>query len=358
MTQLAPSLDAPLDPPETSEPFEYPVPGVSIDGTALRSVVYDLTPPSLCESFRHSGWAADRQRVYHALQYTGQSASRLQGFADCGDRAYVYHSLDNPDLYRVAGSACHDRFCRPCTRERGQAIAANVTERLAGQRARFVTLTLKTDGLDLAAAIVKLQHAFRRLLRSDFWMARVTGGAAFVEAKRNADSTRWHPHIHAIVQGKYLPHELLKALWLRITGDSSIIRIQAVTDKESVVRYVTTYAAKCLRTADFPTRQDLHEAILALHGTRLVRTFGTWRGANLTDTPVEGTWEIVGPLADLLRLAVDNDADACRILRLLNTPASNLFQHEHPPRPPPSPAGSGPPVRLQPTFDFQPPPLT
>jgi hypothetical protein len=113
----------------------------------------------------------------------------------------------------------------------------------------------------------------------------------------------------------------------------------------------------CLRTADFPTDPDLHEAIRALHGTRLVRTFGTWRGASLTDTPVEGTWEIVGPLSEILRLAVDDDPDACAILRALNTPASNLFQHEHPPRPPPLPEGHGPPLRMQTSFDFQPSPL-
>lgn len=355
--ETAPSTPALLDHPETTDPFEHLPAHVSLRQPALCSVVYDLRPPSLCQSFRHSGWATDRLRVFHALQCTSQSASRLQSFADCGDRAYVYHSLDDPDVYRVAGSACHDRFCGPCTRERGQAIAANVTERLAGQRARFVTLTLKTDGLDLAAGILKLQRAFRRLLRSDFWLARVTGGAAFIETKRSSDNVRWHPHIHAIVQGKYLPHDLLKALWLRITGDSSIIRVQAVTDEASVVRYVTTYAAKCLRTADFPADADLREAVRALHGARLVRTFGSWRGASLTDTPVAGTWEIVAPLADLLALAVAGDYDARAILSSLSSTQARTFLIDHPPRPPPpfSPPEAAPPLQL--TFELTPSPL-
>lgn len=357
MTPLASVSEALVHPPEAKLPSDPRGPFIPEPFPALAPDIDDLPAPTLSETFRHSGWSRDRQRVYDALQATRQSPSRLDSFAHCGDRAYVYRSLDDPTLYRVAGSACHDRFCCPCTRERGQAIAANVTERLGGRRARFVTLTLKTDGLDLAAGLLKLQNAFRSLLRSNLWLDRVSGGAAFLEAKRNPDSARWHPHIHAIVQGRYLPHDLLKAAWLRITGDSSVVRIQSVKDEASVTRYVTTYAAKSLRTADFPEDPHLREAVQALHGTRLVRTFGDWRGLPLTDTPVSGTWEIVAPLADLLGLAVTGDRDACAILSALSTPAARLFRHEHPARPPPPCPGSVPLVRLQPTFDFLPCPL-
>ena len=357
MTPHASGTEALVHPPETSVRLDNDYSWLPQPDPMTRSESLHLPAGSLSETFRHSGWAGSRLRVYNSLHRTHQSVSRIMGFADCGARAYVYRSIDDPDVCRVAGSACHDRFCMPCTRERGQAIAANVATRLAARPARFVTLTIRTDGLGLAAGIVKLQHAFRRLLRSKLWLARVTGGAAFVEAKYSPTKQRWHPHLHVICQGRYIPHELLRKAWLTITGDSHIVRIQFVKSEQSVLNYVTTYAAKTLRTADFPTDASLDEAVLALHGTRLCRTFGAWRGTDLTDTHPEGTWETVGPLEDLLQLAVQGDREARATVAALSTAPARLFLVEHPARPPPPSPGSGPPVRRQAVFDFQPQPL-
>lgn len=270
----------------------------------------------------------------------------------------MYQTLDDPPAFRVMGSSCHDRFCCPCTRERGQTIAANVNAKLDGKRCRFVTLTLRTEALDLAAAMLKLQHAFRRLLRTTLWQSRVTGGVAFIEVKWNADAARWHPHVHAIVQGRFIPYDLLKRAWLAITGDSHVVRIQSVSHGEKVVNYVTTYAAKTLRTADFPTDDVLRAAIDTLHRTRLLRTFGSWRGLNLTAPPGEASWVIVAPLADLLDLALTGDHDARSIIAALPGPTGLQWLNDHPPRPPPQLPGFVPPARLQTTFDFQPCPFT
>jgi hypothetical protein len=107
-----------------------------------------------------------------------------------------------------------------------------------------------------------------------------------------------------------------------------------VRSRESVVRYVTTYCSKTLRAADFPDDDALDEAIRALHARRLCRTFGTWRGLQLTRTPVTGTWEIVGELAVILRDASNGDDLARRTLSALGTPAARQFLIDHPPRPP------------------------
>lgn len=341
MTPHLPETAAFLDPPETSVPclpdhawLPMPEPPVRFQAPLTRTIL-----PAV--AFRHSGWARDRQRVYNALERTLQSASRLDAFAHCGSRSYVYQTLDDPPEYRVAGSACHDRFCMPCTRERGQTVAANINTRLEQQRARFVTLTLRTDGLDCAGGMLKLQHAFRRLLRTRLWLDRVDGGAAFLEVKWNADSSRWHPHIHAIVQGRFIPHDQLARAWKRITGDSHIVRIQLVASPAEVVRYVTTYASKCLRTADFPTDAVLQEAINVLHRTRLCRTFGTWRGLRLAEPDPSTTWVVVAPLADLLRRAVTGDLHARGILAKLKSLDATRWLHDHPARPPPLPAAAG-----------------
>lgn len=352
MTPYASVSDAIVHPPESSNRSEFPelLPATLPPFGVTRP--FPLPPPSLCEAFRHSGWASDRQRVYAALQRTGQSLSRQAAFASCGDRAYVYRTLDDPPAFRVMGSACHDRFCCPCTRERGQAIAANVNAKLQGKRCRFLTLTLRTQDLGLEAGMLKLQHAFRRLLRTSLWQSRVSGGVAFLEVKYNVDTARWHPHVHAILQGRYLPHDLLKRAWLAITGDSHVVRIQSVSHGPKVVNYVTTYAAKTLRTADFPGDQILDEAVDVLHGTRLVRTFGTWRGLLLTASPGDASWVVVAPLGDLLRLAINGSQNARLIIAALPGSHPLTWLNDHPARPPPLDPGCGPPVRVQTTFDF------
>jgi hypothetical protein len=329
-----------LDPPETSVRYSQPDLPVPPEDDINRCSLGGVFGDNLAQVFRHSGWANDRRRVYHALLRTMQSENRVTAFADCGAKAYVYRSLDDPDVYRVSGSTCRDRFCLPCTRERGQTIAANVSERLAGKTARFLTLTLRTQDEGLADAIARLQHAFRRLQRTPLWQGRVDGGVAFVETKYNPAPNRWHPHIHAIVQGRYLPHDQIAATWKRITGDSHIVRIELVRSREKVLRYVTTYCSKALRVRDFPTDAALHEAIIALHRRRLCRTFGTWRGAALTEPHTEGTWELVGELDQLLRDAADGDFDARRAVASLNLAPARQFLLDHPPEPPPQPETS------------------
>lgn len=354
MTPRAPDHRALVHPPETSVRSKFPEPFPSTMPALGTTNPFPLHPPSLSVAFRHSGWTADRNRVYLSLQRTRQTASRQTAFATCGDRAYVYQTLDEPPAYRVMGSACHDRFCAPCTRERGQKIAACINAKLDGQRCRFVTLTLRTEGLDLAAGMLKLQHAFRRLLRTTLWQGRVSGGVAFLEVKWNSDSARWHPHIHAIVQGKYIPHDLLKRAWHAITGDSHVVRLQSIRNADKVLRYVTTYAAKTLRTADFPTDAVLDEAVHVLHGTRLVRTFGTWRGLNLNAPPDDSLWIILAPLADLLHLALTGDFDARRVIAALPGSHPLVWLADHPPGRPALSARPGALPRTQTTFDFPP----
>lgn len=346
-----------LDPPETTLRYRYREGPVTTAESALRSEDTGIPSPSLAETFRHSGWAPGRRRVYTALQDTQQSPGRIERFADCGARAYVYRSLDDPAVYRVAGSTCRDRFCSPCTRERGQAIAANITARLDGKRARFLTLTLRTENLPLVEALAKLQRAFRNLCRTPLWASRVDGGVAFLEVKYNPSRARWHPHIHALVQGRYIPFDLLRKAWLRITTDSHIVRIQVVHTADLILRYVTTYASKTLRTADFPTDESLREAVAALHGTRLCRTFGTWRGMSLTDTPTSGTWEPVGLLTDLLAQALQGDPYARSVIRALPGPRPLTWLNSHPPRSPPLAPPTGAAPRTPTTFDFPPCPL-
>ena len=283
-------------------------------------------------NFRHSGWARDRRRVYDALRRTNQTGNRLHDFTECGKHAYVFRSVDDPDLYALGGSTCHDRFCLPCARERSRVIATNVKDKLESKRARFLTLTLRSTTESLADLLAKLSSDFAALRRSKLWRARVTGGVAFIEVKWMDATHRWHVHLHSLVQGRYLPNKELSATWLKITGTSHVIDIRIASDNAHVTHYITKYASKPLDHTVVVEPDKLDEAVVALKGKRLCMTFGSWRGYKLTDPPESGTWVQLGTLDEILQRASDGHPDsiaAMTALRIEYVPST---------RDPPSPA--------------------
>ncbi len=300
----------------------------------------------LSVDFRHSGWRRERLLVFEAFSRTKQSFARKEAYSYCGSHAYVLRNVDDPAEHRIAGSACHDRFCLPCANERSRAIAHNVIERVVGKQVRFLTLTVRSTGEPLHEVLDKLYTAFQALRRRGFWKRRVTGGVAFLEVTWSPTKRRWHPHFHILLQGKYLLHAQLKALWLEITGDSSILKIKLVHGTEHAARYVTKYASKPFNDTFLSIPQRLDEAIVALKGRKLCVTFGSWRGILLARRVADGTWENVGTLDTFICRAARGDLYCAGVLReLTDLDLSDLYARA-PPRPSPPPTPRDPDVQL------------
>lgn len=299
-------FEARLDAPETESQNRALQAGHRID-TECRNAV----------DFRHSGWARTRRRIAESLARTEQSPNRQASFADCGSHAYVLRNVDEPERFRIAGSACHDRFCLPCARERGSIIAGNVTELVGQREVRFITLTVKaTQGDELAERINHLYKSFGKLRRVRLWQRSVTAGVAFCEVKWSRSET-WHPHIHAIVTGRWIDKRKLQRAWKRATGDSFVVDIRRPSGKKNVIDYVTNYAAKPFNDTFTKKPKQLDEAIVALHGRHLCLTFGAWRGEQLTETGDDGAWEHVCSLETLFSRVASGDDSARAILDAL-----------------------------------------
>lgn len=286
--------------------------------------------------FRHSGWHRDRRRVYDALVWVNATPSRIERFRECGANAWVVRNEEHPDQYAVVADHCHDRFCRPCARFRGNTIANNVAEFLRNREYRFVTVTIKTTDLTLKEGVDKLYRCFALLRRTKLWTDKVLGGCAVCEVKPKDGGIGWHPHLHAIVEGKYIPLKPLRKLWMQITGDSFIIDVAYGKSPEHAARYVSKYITKPFDDGTTRTPHRLHEAILALTGRRLVTTFGTWRGAKLTQYVPTGTWIKVCGLGELMVFARAGRPDAIALLKWLidNVPYSEIPRKT--PRAPPA----------------------
>lgn len=264
--------------------------------------------------FRHSGWSKLRTRVRYSLVRTRQKAARYESFATCGRRSYILMSSDDPPKYRVAGSHCHDRFCIPCSLERSSTITHNVMDHVGQRKTRFVTLTLKHRNCTLGVALDHLYSSWTKLRKQARWSGNVTGGIAFVEIIHSKNTGCWHPHIHALIEGRYYPQVELSKDWYTATGDSVVVDIRLVRGTSHVARYVTKYASKPMNNTFQYNSRLLDDAVVGLKGRRLAMTFGSWRGIKLSDTLPESGWENIGTLNDFLYQATHGDADASNIL--------------------------------------------
>jgi hypothetical protein len=242
------------------------------------------------------------------LQRTGQPTHRIEEFETCGDRVYVLQNKTDDSRFVLVGSGCHDRFCLPCAQCRSRLIARRVIGKIKGSEARFLTLTLRTGAEPLTDSLDRLYTSFAALRRSHLWRARVSGGVAFLEIKWMPETQRWHPHLHILVQGLFIPHADLKAEWLRVTRDSTVVDIRLARNHAKVGEYVTKYASKPFNSSFLHEQDRLDEAVLALKGRRLATTFGDWRGYRLTLPDDDREWHVLGTLQQVAWQAQQGDS--------------------------------------------------
>lgn len=304
-------------------------PDLSLHPTFPPEAAFHPTTNDQDVHFRHSGWLRDRRRVWDALRTVFPNSTRTQRFASCGSNAWVIRDEENPERVAIVSDHCRDRFCRPCAGFRGRVIAHNVADYLRNRPYRFVTITIKTTGLTLKEGVDKLYRCFGLLRRSKLWTSKVAGGCAVCEVLPRAGGTEWHPHLHVITEGKYLPVQPLRKLWMQITGDSFIIDIGMGQDANAAAAYVSKYITKPFDDGTTRNPARLKEAIEALHGRRLVATFGSWRGQKLTQFHPSGIWVKVIPLFQLRYAAEHGDVDAQALYDVL----VNVGPHRNLPRP-------------------------
>lgn len=280
--------------------------------------------------FWHSGWSATRARLAEALERCHESPRRVEAFQQCGADTWVMRHKETGDR-RLASSRCHDRFCLVCQRARSRLLQGNVRKALTARDYLHVVLTIRHTDHPLAHQIDRIYRWFRRLRAKPVWRNYVNGGAAFLEVTRNGDTQRWHPHLHVIVQARYVPVKDydgfrrrrpvklpgLISTWSAVTGGSTNVRVDRITDKDAAAAEVAKYVTKPLHGSLFCDTDALDEFILALKGRRLCLTFGSWYKIRLAERspdfdPLE--WVPECRLVDLMARAEGGELVAALLL--------------------------------------------
>lgn len=294
-----------------------------------------IPDPSVSSDFRHSWWSDKRSRIRSALISADASPSRLVAWDDCGSRAWVMRSVDDPSRHRLVCRRCHDRFCLACAQEKQRRVASNLTRTLTERyeltdpaqktdRVRFLTLTLRSTTAPLVDQIDRLYSCFGRFRHRKKILGSIRGGIAFLELTINRTTGLWHPHLHVLFEGSYLDKTLASITWKDVTGDSFIVDIRQIRSARHAAGYVAKYASKGLAASVLNSHPHLVEAIKALRGRRVFNTFGSWSALGLTDQPpLEGEWFAIASLPVLIARANAGDAEARQILASLRRSQSD-----------------------------------
>lgn len=187
----------------------------------------------------------------------------------------VIITVDDGLHYYLAEQRCKSRVCPRCSRIRARQLAVKIAAIVRRMDApRFLTLTMRSTDRPLRDQITHLRRRFAAMRRTESWKRHVGGGVYTIEITFNAETSQWHPHLHAIIDGSFYPHRVILADWETAVGDHAGVDIRAVHGIRKLANYLAAYVAKsCDLTKLDPDR--LAEWAVETHGLRLAQTFGS-----------------------------------------------------------------------------------
>lgn len=239
--------------------------------------------------------------------------------ADCACAAKLYVDPDTqsarPWIWR-----CASPLCPFCARKRAAKVRAQLDTAVAAMhQPRILVLTVKSNDKPLRDQMTHLTRSFARLRHTAYWKNHAKGGVYTVEVTFNHQTHQWHPHLHIMFDGSYLPQPELRPLWHEITGDSDIIWLEAVRNRNNAVAELTKYISKPSRLATWPA-DAIREYATATAGRRFLGSFGSLYRLRLdtSDKPVPfGPATVAVSITALARQANEGNETAQRLIPIV-----------------------------------------
>ena len=244
--------------------------------------------------------------------------SFLERYRKC--RTMAWHVQDPETwLIKIQSNSCRLRWCPMCGIARVNIIKHNCSEFFRKQSfVRFLTLTLKHSDLPLSDQIRRMKKCYLKLSRRVGWKKYVTGSVNFLHVKFN-ENTGWHVHLHILLTGLYLPQKWLSEEWLKVTGDSVVVHVQAAHNEKELAATIKDFVryAGCPANVRETPMEHRQELIHSFGGIRACWTNGICRVVSLSPPKYkQGDTEMVnlGRDSTIRQRAKEGDFDALRIL--------------------------------------------
>ena len=223
----------------------------------------------------HKPHRHQRKAIILALHDTNdldlrRTAERLAG---CSSTVLITHSMA-AGTTRPWMPRCNSRLCPFCGQSKARKVADKLHALITRMDApRHVTLTYRSNTNPLRLQLKQLRAAAANMRRSPLWKKHVLGGSYSIEVTRNAETGLWHPHLHLIIDGTYMPQKLLARLWADVMPGGEHVWITKVDDARNAAWEVAKYIGKPPLVKGWPAAA-IREFAQATHGTRMIQTFG------------------------------------------------------------------------------------
>lgn len=232
---------------------------------------------------------------FYSLIPGGGKVSYEDKFRACRSHAWFVRHKET-GIVRIVSDHCHLRWCPWCSKIKAFVIFPSVASWVSrSSDPKLLTVTLRDGSHPLSVQIDRIYDSFRQLRKRMQFKHHVRGGLWFFQVTVSRHNGHWHPHIHALIEGKYFPHHKLKSLWESITTDSYIVDIRAVRRARGAIKDVVRYIARpmSLKGLNDDQMRELHDSF---HGRRLCGTFGTARSVSFKTEKFynDDEWEKVG----------------------------------------------------------------
>lgn len=261
--------------------------------------------PPIRSAYRRRAFGAllpEAERIQSALQSQADSiAAKLPGgiiaelenpalvkirrwVKQLGNCCLTPHIQRSPstDRCRLVEYRCRSRLCPRCSLMRSRELTWRITELVKTfDTMKLVTLSERSTDEPLEDQVARLRSHWGKLRRTQTWKEAVNGGIVTLEITFNHSTKRWHPHLHAIVDAKYIPHRVLLATWETIVQDHASAHIKAVPSATAAARYISSYVAKSSDVSKLKCPLALVEWAEAVAGQRMAQTFGAAHGVKL-----------------------------------------------------------------------------
>lgn len=233
--------------------------------------------------------------------------------AACGDYLAFKHYYTVGKVRLTAANFCKVHLlCPLCAIRRGSKSLEAYLSRFEviqaenpGLNVSMLTVTVK-NGQDLGERFKHLKKSLKTMLERrrktlagargyDSEFAKIAGLVGSIELTKDGaldgSESGWHPHAHMIVlHSERFDYARLQAEWLRITGDSHVLRVDAIRHPEDPAQDFLEVFKYALKFADLTPEQNI-DAYEIMRGKRLLFSAGLFWGVDvpedLTDTPLD-----------------------------------------------------------------------
>lgn len=243
--------------------------------------------------FDLQAWQASGNFYYHVDEVL--NTDYVSKWEACRRGAWFARHVDTGEV-RVFTRACRLRWCSLCSSARRAFITVEVAAWIRqASYPKFLTLTLKHSNAPLLHQINSLYEYFRKYRHAKFFSDNTYGGIWFFQIKRAKHTGQWHPHIHCIIEGKYMQQRKLSKLWYRITSGSKIVDIRPIRDQAKAANEVARYASAPAEVSSLKP-SDYYEVFSSVHSRKTCGTWGSARSVLLKQPTAsdKDSWRSVG----------------------------------------------------------------